>query len=52
MREVKLSPDISLIRKGESVFWIKVLGVRVHIEILTSSLHKEIMSKLLNQLKK
>ena len=52
MREIKLSSDISLIKKGETVLWIKVLGVKVHITILQVSDHREVMNRLVEQFKK
>ena len=52
MPDIKLSPDITLLKKGVNMLWIKVLGVRVHITVENSKDTRAVMNRLMEQFKK
>ena len=52
MPEVRLSSDITLLKKGLSVLWIKVFGVRVHITVENLENTKAVVNRLVEQFKK
>jgi len=53
-RETKLSEHVSVIKRGESVMWLRVMGAPVHVVIGGKSdghKHREILSYLIERLR-
>jgi hypothetical protein len=52
MAEKRLSDEVSLIKRGESVAWLKVKGSVVHVVVSGDGSHKAALAHVLDQMKK
>ena len=51
-KEQKLSSCVSLLRQGQSVLWLKVLGSTVHVSVTKREESSDALAYIIAQLKK
>jgi len=52
MAEKRLSNEVSLIKRGESVAWLKVKGLTVHVVVSGEGSHRVALAHIINQMQK
>lgn len=51
MSEKKLAPDVTLVKRGESVVWLRVKGSTVHVVVSGDGSHRAALAHVIDRMR-